>query len=247
MPASYAEIGLGEFAGGVRFRRRFGYPSRIDPHEIVWLTFTGVEGRASILLNGQPLATAAESGEPLEFPITSLLRPRNELIVDIEASGAQSGLWGEVALEVRCTAYLRSVDVEWADDCLTVHGEVVGFAEGPLELYALVDGRTVVYSPVTAGPEGQPFRFVSEPIAATGQPLSNGPSTQGKPPSPAGGRGLGGGVVVLPRGDGYPSPQPPPPTGEGGPEGAANPHEIRVDLVSGAVVWYTWARTQDFR
>jgi hypothetical protein len=163
-----------------------------------------------------------------------LLRPRNELIVDIEASGAQSGLWGEVALEVRCTAYLRSVDVEWADDCLTVHGEVVGFAEGPLELYALVDGRTVVYSPVTAGPEGQPFRFVSEPIAATGQPLSNGPSTQGKPPSPAGGRGLGGGVVVLPRGDGYPSPN-----GRGGARRGGQParNSCRSRLGSGCVVY----------
>jgi hypothetical protein len=193
MPARWGEIGLGEFAGSVRFRRRFGYPSRIDPHETVWLTFAGIAGRASIHLNGHALASAVASSEPLECPITPLLRPRNELIVDIEATGPQSGLWGEVALEVRCTAYLRSVGVEWTDDCLTVQGEVVGVAEGPLELYALVDGRTVVYSPVSALPEGQPFRFVSEPLA-----------------------GL-------------------------------TPHEFRVDLVSGAVVWYTWAQTQDFR
>src|SRR5690349_7428873 len=55
MPCRWDEGGLGDFAGRVRFRRRFGYPGRIDPYERVWLTFDGVAGSADVSLNGQAL------------------------------------------------------------------------------------------------------------------------------------------------------------------------------------------------
>ena len=35
LPCRWAEGGLTDFAGRVRFRRRFGYPGRIDAHERV--------------------------------------------------------------------------------------------------------------------------------------------------------------------------------------------------------------------
>src|SRR6266849_10307562 len=55
MPCRWSEGGLENFAGRVRFRRRFGYPGRIDAHERVWLTFAGIGGTAEVWLNGQHL------------------------------------------------------------------------------------------------------------------------------------------------------------------------------------------------
>ncbi|HEV3255599.1 MAG TPA: hypothetical protein VG013_01840 [Gemmataceae bacterium] len=102
MPAREDEGGLANFAGRVRFRRRFGWPARIDVHERVWLTFAGVEAVADVWLNGQSLGRHEGSG-PCEFDVTALLQIRNELTVEVEAASG-SGLSGEVALEVRDTA-----------------------------------------------------------------------------------------------------------------------------------------------
>src|SRR5947209_8061277 len=128
MPCRWADGGLPDFAGRVRFRRRFGYPGRIDAYERVWLTFAGVGGAAEVRLNGQPLGRHEGPG-PFEFEVTPLLQARNELTVEVDAPAGDGGLWGEVALEVRCTAFLRAVRV-WitgggrAD--LHAAGEVVG-------------------------------------------------------------------------------------------------------------------------
>src|SRR5262249_56850076 len=119
----------------VRCRRRFGYPGRIDDYERVWLTFAGIEGAADVWLNGESLGRHAGA---CEFDVTRLLRQRNELVVDVAAPSDAGGLWGEVALEVRCTAFLRGVRM-WAVPAvagveLHAAGEVVGTAERPLEL-----------------------------------------------------------------------------------------------------------------
>jgi hypothetical protein len=165
MPTSWGAGGLGEFAGVVRFRRRFGYPSRIDPHETVWITFAGVEGQTEVSLNGRSLPR--DPAEPFEFEVTPLLQPRNELIVDLTGHGGRCGLCGEVALEIRCRAFLRDVRVEIVPGDplrLAVAGLVVGAADGPLELYVLVGGQTVFYAPVETRPDGWPFDGVSDPI-----------------------------------------------------------------------------------
>jgi hypothetical protein len=133
------------FTGTVRFTRRFGYPGRIDDYERVWLTFAGVAGRAAVCLNG---TTLGRIDGPAEFEITRLLSERNQLQVDVEGAGGKCGLWGDVALEVRRTAFLRNVSVT---DALRVSGEVVGTADGPLELYVIADRRTVAYATVQAG------------------------------------------------------------------------------------------------
>src|SRR4051794_14657703 len=113
VPCRWADCGLADFSGRVRFRRRFGYPGRIDAHERVWLTFAGAGVRAEVALNGAPLGRHEGDG-PFEFEVTELLRPRNELVVEVEGPADAAGLWGEVALEVRCTAYLRGVRL-WAE------------------------------------------------------------------------------------------------------------------------------------
>ena len=165
MPCRWAEAGLPGFAGRLRFRRRFGYPGRIDADERVWLTFAGVAAAAEVALNGAVLGRRAEAEAPFEFEITSRLGPRNELVVIVEGP-AGGGLWGEVALEVRRTAFLRKVRC-WLARVgqgikLNLAGEVAGVSSRPLELYALIEGQTVVYAGVEADPQGHPFHLAGE-------------------------------------------------------------------------------------
>jgi hypothetical protein len=77
---------------------------------------------------------------------------------------------------------------------LHVAGEVVGTCDGPLELYVLLDGATVIYTPLEAAPAGRPFHVVAEGLDRD---------------------------RWQPRG-----------------EGAAGLHEVRIELVQGATVWY---------
>src|SRR6266850_2517406 len=70
IPCRWKEGGLGDFNGRVRFRRSFGFPGKIDPHERLWLTFGGVDKIADISVNGQSLGRHEESGEPFEYEVT---------------------------------------------------------------------------------------------------------------------------------------------------------------------------------
>ena len=166
MPCRWADGALFGFAGRVRFRRRFGYPGRIDAHERVWLTFAGAGPVADVGLNEQHLARFEGAG-PFEFEVTALLQARNELTVEVDAPGGDGGLWGDVALEVRCTAFLRGVRVwltkEGRPD-LHAAGEVVGTAERPLDLYVIRDRSTVAYTAVDATAAGRPFNLVAEAV-----------------------------------------------------------------------------------
>jgi hypothetical protein len=168
MPVRWQESGLTDFAGRVRFVRRFGYPGQIDDFERVWITFAGFTGRAAVSVNGEPLATDCMGESGCAFEVTRLLKFRNELTVDLEA-GPDGGLWGEVALEVRRTAFLRDVawSLELADAgvVLVVSGVVEGTASGLLELYVVLDRRNVAYATLTTSAEGVPFVLRSEPLA----------------------------------------------------------------------------------
>jgi hypothetical protein len=167
MPCRWREGGLGEFAGRVRLRRRFGMPRQIDDYERVWLTFAGLTGVADISLNGQALGRYRDADCPLDLEVTALLRPRNELVVETEA-GLDGGLWGEVALEVRCTAYLRGVRIWLSADkapvCLHAAGDVVGTADRPLDVYVLLNNATVAYTTVEAATKGRPFELTSDEL-----------------------------------------------------------------------------------
>ena len=191
MPCHWSQGGLPGFTGRVRFRRSFGYPGRLDDYERVWLTFAGIGGEAEAVLNDCPLGRIATESA---IEITSLLRQRNELAIEIDGTSEQGGLWGEVALEVRCTAFLgdlrRSAILTGDRVELCVSGRVVGKAERPLEVYVLFERSVVGYQVVTAMAEGQAFEIRG--------------SAQRSPPLEC--------VNALP---------------------------VQVDLVNGAVVWYS--------
>jgi hypothetical protein len=138
--------------------RGFGYPGRIDADERVWLTVAGVMGRVDVSLNGEALGSHA-GATAFESDVTSRLRPRNELALRI-ANGGES--IGDVALEIRKTAYLRRVQATADSRGIRVCGEVVGSAERPLEMYVLLDGHTAQYGMVKPTTEGRAFEVMLE-------------------------------------------------------------------------------------
>jgi hypothetical protein len=162
MPAQWSDAGLPNFRGGVRFVRPFGYPGRIDDHERVWLTFAELDGQATATLNDQPLGTIDGKAGPAELDITTVLRARNILSVELELSETFGSHFGEVALEVRATAFLRGVRFERLSNQLTAHGVVVGEAPRPLELYLFAADSFLSYDRVQAAPAGQPFTLAGD-------------------------------------------------------------------------------------
>ncbi len=160
LPCRWRRAGLEGFVGTVRFRRRFGYPGRIDDGERVWLTVAGLAGRAEISLNGQSLPLRDPSLPDQEFDVTGLLIARNELTIDVTAATDDGGLDGEVALEVRRTAFLKGVEGRPASaEGINVVGRVVGTSDRPLDLYVLGGGKTLGYATVRPCEAGQPFRL----------------------------------------------------------------------------------------
>jgi len=159
MPGRWSDAGLVDFRGLVRCVRRFGYPGRIDEWEHVWLTFAGVEGRATAVLNGQQLGQFAQ---PAEFDVTTLLETRNTLAVDVDSRDPGGGLWGEVALEVRASAYLRGVRFWQEGIRLHAAGSVVGTSTQPLELYLFAAGQFLTHSLIEPAAEGHAFELSSD-------------------------------------------------------------------------------------
>jgi hypothetical protein len=223
MPCRWGKA-LGDFAGRVRFRRFFNYPGRIDPHERVWLTFAGSDYFTTARLNGQVIATNLGPFTPFEAEITSLLRPRNELVVEVDCPAppgdhpewtlprgpvaiGNGGLWREVALEVRCPAHLEHVRM-WATFSPAIKLHIAGKVSGvgkELELYVLGDGKTVAYLPhLDASAQGTPFEQAIDMPADIER--------------------------WWPRTHGMPS-----------------LHRVQVDLVQGGSLWYRLERDFGFR
>src|SRR5437762_3337996 len=84
LPCRWQAGGLAHFAGRVRFLRSFGYPSRVDAQERLWLTFEGADETANVWLNGQFLGSPQPANAPFEFDVSAVLRPRNELVQGTE-------------------------------------------------------------------------------------------------------------------------------------------------------------------
>src|SRR5713101_9402312 len=80
--------------GGARFRRRFGYPGRIDDYERVWLTFSGVKEAVEVWLNGRLLERWERPA--FEMEITALLGQRNHLDVVVFGYEGKECPWEEV-------------------------------------------------------------------------------------------------------------------------------------------------------
>jgi hypothetical protein len=122
-----------------------------------------------ITLNGQSLETPSSVTRPFEYEITSLLTARNELTVEVDGPET-GGLWGEVALEIRRSAFLRDVVCHVVDGPrLSVSGYIVGTAERPLELYAVLGRSSIAYATGVASPAGTPFTLTSEALAPCGE------------------------------------------------------------------------------
>ncbi len=138
MPCHWKDGGLENFAGSVQFTRKFGYPGQIDSFERVWLTFEGLSENATVTLNGKELGSVVEKDCPHEFEITSHLQKRNELNVILFSSHPEGGLWGEVALEIRRTAFLKNCQAkivpEGSSSKIVATGKIVGSSERPLDL-----------------------------------------------------------------------------------------------------------------
>jgi hypothetical protein len=165
MPTHWPESGLQDFRGGLRLIRPFGYPGRIDAAERVWLTVEDSPGPARATLNGMQLGAWDGAAE---FEITSLLKSRNTLVIDVETPACAGTLWGEVALEVRATAYLKDVALRLAKASspqLIATGQIAGSAERPLDLYLFAAAEFLAHGMAQAG---QYFSLSAELPAAAG-------------------------------------------------------------------------------
>jgi len=101
----------------------------------------------------------------IEYEVTHLIQRRNELILEIESADAAGDTLGDIALEIRCTVFLRDVRFRTEEDqFLRTTGEVVGCTDRSLELYVLVDHRTVSYTTIVPAPNGTPFELRSDAV-----------------------------------------------------------------------------------
>ncbi|HEX4142103.1 MAG TPA: hypothetical protein VHY91_01025 [Pirellulales bacterium] len=115
MPADWSEPLGRDFRGRVRFLRSFGRPTRLEPDEQVWLVCDGVDLTGWALLNGEQLGPLPGFRQPASFDVTSRLKERNELAIDVELpplsyddeqqlrpdrAGLAGGVIGEVRLEI---------------------------------------------------------------------------------------------------------------------------------------------------
>jgi hypothetical protein len=156
MPCRLSDLGAENGAQHVRLRRRFGYPGRIDAHERVWLAVVNIAGHAELRLNEAALKHIDQASFAIE--ITGLLKDRNVLEVELALPDHDGKLWEEVALEIRCSAFLRDVTARWDSGKLLVSGEVAGTCERPLDLYLQIDGVNAGYQAIEAG---KSFEFVT--------------------------------------------------------------------------------------
>lgn len=113
MPIDWRSL-FGDRVGKVRFRRRFGCPTNLEPHERVFLVFDGIGGEAQVTLNDRPLGAIAAEKDTAEFEVTGLLNWRNQMTVDIDFDPARSpgrpgGLWAAVVLEMRWESGTESI------------------------------------------------------------------------------------------------------------------------------------------
>ena len=167
LPCRWRDSILGSCAGRIRLTRNFGEPRQIDAFERVWLTLGGNSGVLDIWLNEQPLGQRLDGAQLLEFEVSGLVQARNKIAVEIEGTG-DDGLCGDVALEIRCSAYLRGLhfraEIQGENAHVLAGGEVVGVSDRPLDLYLIFDRATIAYSTVTPKTDGEAFLLRSDPL-----------------------------------------------------------------------------------
>jgi beta-galactosidase/beta-glucuronidase len=116
LPADWGTTLGMTFRGRVRYTRRFGLPTNLEPHEQVWLEIDGVDYFGTVSLNGRSLGDVVGYRSAREFDIRNVLTERNLLTLEVElpayGPGAAApgrpnrehlpgGPIGEVRLEIR--------------------------------------------------------------------------------------------------------------------------------------------------
>ncbi len=117
LPADWGLTLGADFRGRVRYTRRFGLPTNLEPREHVWLVVEGVDYSGRLELNDSQLGEVTGCiGPPAEFNVTALLGERNVLILEVELANYEpsataphrpgreylpGGPIGEVRLEIR--------------------------------------------------------------------------------------------------------------------------------------------------
>lgn len=156
LPSPLVAAGLAVGAD-VRLTRPFGRPGHLDPGERVLIFVEAPAAPLSLALDGMPLGRCDGDAE---WDVTGLLRDRNELVVVTAVAGGAP--WVEVGMLIRRTAYLRGVRFSARGSAASVEGEVVGSADGPLDLYLVADRHNVAYVAPTATEGGTPFALSGE-------------------------------------------------------------------------------------
>lgn len=162
---------LPDYWGQVALRRRFNWIAKIADDEIVWLCVDRCIGRATFQLNGRQLGAGSSIWGECRFDVTELLRPSNELVIQLDASAESDlhfgslghseasapagkrhpvgGILGGVCLTVESKAFLpRGVliqtDFEGGKGSLSFGAETqIRSQQSELELVLLLDGRTI--------------------------------------------------------------------------------------------------------
>jgi hypothetical protein len=68
--------------GSVRLRRGFGWTAKLHPEDRVFLTIDASADMVQVRVNGVSLTAAGSPDEPARFEVTSLLKPRNEAVIE---------------------------------------------------------------------------------------------------------------------------------------------------------------------
>lgn len=181
LPCRWSDAGLHGFRGVVRFRRRFGRPARLDPHERLWLVCEGADAVSYWHLNGHYLGSHVGPFTPFEFDITERIELRNDLSVEVACHdqidkpllrgslGPEGGLWGSVALEVRGPADVTDLAVWTVLDgqraVIHADGLVRTFRPADLDLHLLLDDALVHRQALAAAPGTAAF-WVDCPLDA---------------------------------------------------------------------------------
>ncbi|NIP84562.1 MAG: hypothetical protein GTO03_03000 [Planctomycetales bacterium] len=92
----------------IRYQRRFHAPTGLTT-ESVWLVLEKAPGEMTVRVNGQRLSGRAGESGGVEFEITRLLGPRNEIEVHLPVTDPlpRQQTLGQVQLEIRAGTALQ--------------------------------------------------------------------------------------------------------------------------------------------
>ena len=100
IPCSWREGGWIGFQGRALHTRAFGKPTGLDGNHSVFLVIESATGSGWVRLNGQNIGEMQEQSM-FECDITSLLKPRNLLEIELAADHDGGGVTGEPCIEIR--------------------------------------------------------------------------------------------------------------------------------------------------